>query len=537
MSELYDAIVVGGGPAGLTAALYLARARQRVLVLEKQGYGGQLATTGEVVNYPGVPSIGGAALTETMKAQAERFGAEFLLAEATGFSLDGDVKTVHTSQGAFRCLGVLLAMGAHPRAVGFIGEEAFRGRGVAVCATCDGEFFTGRDVYVIGGGYAAAEESVYLTRFARHVTVLIRRDGFSCAAGVAEAAMRHEKITVLPHTVLLEVGGEGRVTRLKYKNTVTDEVTEINDDAGPGVFVFAGYEPETTLLRGTLALDEQGYVIVDAQGKTDADGVYAAGDVCARTLRQAVAAAGSGASAATALEKHIAAAREKTGLHAQPPVPKPSASNERGASDTNAQPDGALFSAEQRHELDTLFSRMARPLLLRLTLDGRESSNELRGFITQLAALTDKLTVDETDGDGAPCVSVCYADGTEAGLFFHGVPSGHEFTPFVLGLYNAAGPGQPIDEETKRRIASLTQKTELTLLVTLSCTMCPTLAAAAGQLAALSPHVSTHVYDIHLFPQLRERYHAMSVPCLVVNGTQTHFGRKNLSELLTVLGV
>lgn len=534
MRELYDAVVVGGGPAGLTAALYLARARRRVLVLEKQSFGGQLATTDEVVNYPGVASSSGAALTDTMRSQAERFGAEFQLAEATGFDLSGEVKTVRTAQGEIRALGVLLAMGAHPRRVGFAGEDAFHGRGVAVCATCDGEFFTGRDVYVVGGGYAAAEESVYLTRFARHVTVLIRRDGFSCAAGVAEPALRHEKITVLPRTVLLEVGGEGRVTYLKYKNTVTEKVTEVNDAEGLGVFLFAGYEPETKLLRGTLAQDEQGYLLVDAQGKTALDGVYAAGDVCARTLRQAVAAAGSGAAAATALEKHLAAVQEKNGLRAQFPdtqAPETPKTPEAPA------PNGDLFTAEQRRELQALFSRMTQPLMLRLTLDGREISHELKSFITQLAALSDKLTVDETDGDGAPCVSVCRADGTEAGLFFHGVPSGHEFTSFVLGLYHAASPDQVADDNTKRRIAALTQKTELTLLVTLSCTMCPALAAAAQQLAALNPHVSTHVYDIHHFPQLRERYHAMSVPCLVVNGTQVHFGRKNLDELLTLLGV
>lgn len=528
MRELYDAVVVGGGPAGLTAALYLARARRRVLVLEKQSFGGQLATTGEVVNYPGVPAASGASLTETMRAQAERFGAEFLLAEATGFALDGEVKTVHTAQGDLSCLGVLLAMGAHPRSVGFAGEETFRGRGVAVCATCDGEFFTGRDVYVIGGGYAAAEESVYLTRFARHVTVLIRRDGFSCAAGVAEPAMQHEKITVLPHTVLLEVGGKGRVTHLKYKNTATDEVTEVSDADGLGVFVFAGYEPETQLLRGTDLLDEQGHIRAVASGKTALDGVYAAGDVCTGTLRQAVAAAGGGAAAATALEKHIAAVQQKSGLRTQRPTP---AVAEQSSGET------ALFDADMRRELDALFARMERPLLLRLTLDGREASNELRAFIAELSALTDKLTTEETNGDGAPCVSVCRADGTETGLFFHGVPSGHEFTPFVLGLYNAAGPGQPIDEETKRRIEAIPQKTEMTLLVTLSCTMCPTLTAAAGQLAALSPHVSAHVYDIRHFPQLRERYNAMSVPCLAVNATQVHFGRKNLDELLTLLGV
>ena len=207
MDNLYDVVIVGGGPAGLTAALYLARARYRCVVLEKESFGGQISITHEVVNYPGIASIGGRELTDTMQKQAERFGAEFVQAEATGFELTGDVKTVHTNRGDYRCFGILLATGAHPRTVGFRGEEEHKGRGVAYCATCDGEFFTGKDVFVVGGGYAAAEESVFLTKFARHVTVLIRKDDFSCAASVAAQAKNHKKITVLTNTVLEEVSG------------------------------------------------------------------------------------------------------------------------------------------------------------------------------------------------------------------------------------------------------------------------------------------------------------------------------------------
>ena len=157
MKNLYDVIIIGGGPAGLTAAIYLARARYRVLVLEKEQFGGQITITHEVVNYPGIGKTSGKALTDTMQQQAEAFGAEFLLTEATGLDLTGDIKTVRTGRGDFQCFGVLLATGAHPRMVGFKGEEEHKGRGVAYCATCDGEFFTGREIFVVGGGFAAAE--------------------------------------------------------------------------------------------------------------------------------------------------------------------------------------------------------------------------------------------------------------------------------------------------------------------------------------------------------------------------------------------
>lgn len=161
MKTLYDVIVIGGGPAGLTAALYLARARYSVLVVEKENFGGQITITADVVNYPGVMQGSGTEITETMRRQAESFGAEFLLAEVTGLDMQGDLKTVHTSKGDVKAFGVLLATGAHPRKVGFKGEEEFKGRGVAYCATCDGEFFTGLDIFVVGGGFAAAEEAVF----------------------------------------------------------------------------------------------------------------------------------------------------------------------------------------------------------------------------------------------------------------------------------------------------------------------------------------------------------------------------------------
>ena len=226
MDNLYDVVVVGGGPAGLTAALYLARAKYRVLVVEKEQFGGQITITSEVVNFPGVYKTSGRELTETMRKQAESFGAEFMLAEATGFELTGKIRKVITSRGEISCFGILLATGAHPRKIGFDGEEKFKGHGVAYCATCDGEFFAGKEVFVIGGGFAAAEESVFLTRYAKHVTVLVRGEDFSCAKSTADAAKNHEKITVLTNCSVVSVEGDSALRILKYKNNQTGDVME-----------------------------------------------------------------------------------------------------------------------------------------------------------------------------------------------------------------------------------------------------------------------------------------------------------------------
>ena len=538
MENLYDVVIVGGGPAGLTAALYLARAKYRVLVLEKEQFGGQIAITHEVVNYPGISKTSGKALTDTIQQQAQSFGAEFLLTEATGFDLTGDIKTVHTSKGDYRCFGILLATGAHPRTVGFKGEEEHKGRGVAYCATCDGEFFTDKEIFVVGGGYAAAEESVFLTKFARHVTILVRKDDFSCAASVADQAKNHEKITVLTNTVMEEVSGDSGLTYARYKNTATGEVTEYKSEESFGVFVFAVYAPATEAVKGIVELNEQGYIVTDASQKTSAEGVYAAGDVCIKPLRQVVTATSDGALAATELEKYVAATHRKTGLRAASPVQKKSEATV--TVDTHETKDaGELFTEEMRQQLDTVFSRMARPLLLKLYLDSRPVSAELESFVTALAALSDKLELEVCDRQAqdtvAPCVEVCLEDGTQTGLAFHGVPSGHEFTSFVLGLYNAAGPGQALDDTTKQQIAAISKPTDMKILVTLSCTMCPDLVVAAQRIAAENPNVTAHVYDIRHFEKLKNQYNVMSVPCMVIDDDKVLFGKKNMSQILEML--
>ena len=540
--NFYDVVVVGGGPAGLTAGLYLARACYRVLVVEKETFGGQITITSEVVNYPGVGRTNGRELTEAMRVQAEGFGAEFLMAEVTDLELDGDVKKVHTDRGVYSCFGVLIATGAHPRMIGFPGEAEFRGHGVAYCATCDGEFFTDKEVFVVGGGFAAAEESVFLTRYARHVTVLVRGESFTCAEATAQATLSHPKITVLTNTQVEDVSGDTALRRIRYRNSRTGEETEFSTGGNDtfGVFVFAGYAPDTDLVKGKVELDPQGYVVTDRNQKTSRDGVYAAGDVCVKNLRQVVTAVGDGATAATELEKYAAAMQTKTGLHPQKPVrrdaaPERNTKAEAGQSSAGRHSNGGLFPPEMLQQMDVIFERMERNLVLELCLDDRPVSRELKGYMEELAGVTDKLTVSRGAGVEAselPCVRVLREDGTETGLAFHGVPGGHEFTSFLLGLYNAAGPGQPLDDETRARIQGIGRAVRMKILVSLSCTMCPELVAAAQQIASLNPLVTADVYDINHFEAMKDRYNVMSVPCLVVNDDEVMFGKKSVQQLL-----
>lgn len=533
--NFYDAIIVGGGPAGLTAAIYLARAQYRVLVIEKEKFGGQITITDEVVNYPGVKKTSGAALTQTMRSQAESFGAEFLLAQVTELLPDGDIKTVKTDKGEFLCFGILIATGAHPRMIGFPGESEFKGHGVAYCATCDGEFFTDKEVFVVGGGFAAAEESVFLTRYASHVTILVRGDDFTCAPTAAQAAKNHPNITVLTNTEVVEASGKDFLQKLVYKNNKTGEQTvfETKNDTF-GIFVFAGYEPETALVKGKIDVDESGYIITDRAQKTNLDGLYAAGDVCQKNLRQVVTAVGDGATAATELEKHAAAMQSKTNIRPE----KPKAQDKKADESQNINVQSGIFSPDMIAQLNAVFAKMENPLTLELYLDNGAVSEELKRYMEELAGLTDRLTlniIENSEKSDLPFVRVIRSDGSFSGLAFHGVPGGHEFTSFVLGLYNASGKGQLIDKAVEEKIKLIDKQTDMKIIVSLSCTMCPELVTAAQKAASINDKITAEVYDVSHFPKLKEKYNVMSVPCLVINNDKVSFGRKNISQLADIL--
>ena len=585
-NDLYDVIVIGGGPAGLTAGLYLARARYRVLILEKDDFGGQITITNEVVNYPGVGRTTGRALTQTMRQQAQDFGAEFLSAEAIGLDVHGDVKTVHTSRGDLKAFGILIATGASPRKLGFEGESEYAGRGVAYCATCDGEFFAGKEVLVVGGGFAAAEESVFLTTYASKVTVLVREQDFTCDAAVAAAAKNNPKIDVRYQVELQGVtAGQGGLREASILNRATGqtETWKPVDGGTFGVFVFAGYVPATDLVRGVVELDDYGYVVTHGYLETSVPGVYAAGDLRAKNLRQVVTATADGAIAAVELERYARRMSEKTGLTPQRPVscvyeqsttktdaasldataptptPAPATKRNADAAANAVRKPGELFSDATRQQLNVVFGRMSRPVTLALELDDTPLSTELRGFIDALVALSGgklKSTVDdgeyEKDDTGRavfdvdsvlpaarPCVRMV-VDGEPTGLAFHGVPSGHEFNSFVLGLYNVAGPGRPLGDDLIERAKSIASPLSIMILVSLTCTMCPETVLASQRIASLNPAVRAEAYDVAHFPELRDHYGAMSVPCIVItraDGTQrVEFGKKSIPQMLELVG-
>ncbi|WP_207204769.1 thioredoxin-disulfide reductase [Miniphocaeibacter massiliensis] len=305
---MYDLVIIGAGPAGLAAGLYGARAKMKTLVLEKEKKGGQIVVTSEVENYPGsVENATGPSLTKRFADQVEHFGAEIKKANVKDINLDSKIKEVICDDETYKAKAVILATGASPRKLGCTGEKEFTGKGVSYCATCDADFFEDFEVIVVGGGDSALEEAMYLTKFARKVYLVHRKDTFKAAKSIVEKAQANDKIEFWLNKEIIEIKGDGILESVLLKDTVTGETSEYvadEDDGTMGVFIFVGLIPQTSLFEGKINL-ENGYIVTDTEMRTNIEGVYAAGDVRVKTLRQVVTAAADGAIAAVTAEKYI----------------------------------------------------------------------------------------------------------------------------------------------------------------------------------------------------------------------------------------
>jgi len=308
MNAMYDVIIIGAGPAGLSAGLYAARARMNTLILEKDKPGGQIVTTAEVANYPGsIPDATGPSLVARMVEQCEEFGAERKKEGVISLDMTGKIKIVRTENTEYQAKSIIIATGAVPRKLDCPGEKELTGKGISYCATCDGDFFTDLEIFCIGGGDTALEEAMYLTKFARKVTLVHRREEFRAAKSIVDKVMKHPKIEIIWNAVVEEVKGDGLLESVVFKNVVTGETWERvadEDDGTMGVFVFVGYLPHSQLFDG-VDKDKTGYIITDDDMRTNIPGVYAAGDIRVKSLRQVITASADGAIAAVQAEKYI----------------------------------------------------------------------------------------------------------------------------------------------------------------------------------------------------------------------------------------
>jgi thioredoxin reductase (NADPH) len=308
LNTQYDVAIIGGGPAGLSAAIYAARGGLKTIVFEKALIGGQIVVTADVENYPGFEeNMTGFEIADKMQKQAEKFGAEIVMEEVKAIGIEGLCKVVETDASIYRVKSLIFATGAHPRKLAVPGEEKYTGRGVSYCATCDGALYRDKIVAVVGGGDSAVEEALFLTKFARKVYIIHRRDQLRAVQIVQERAFKNEKIEVIWNTVVQAIEGGEMVEKLILVNRKTNQISELKID---GVFIYVGIIPNSQLLESRTKLDEQGFVLTDISMHTEIPGVFSAGDVNHKVLRQVITASSDGATAAFSAEKWIEENRE-----------------------------------------------------------------------------------------------------------------------------------------------------------------------------------------------------------------------------------
>lgn len=554
---IYDVIIIGAGAAGMSAGIYSGRAKMKTLVLEQGSAGGQAKTTNEIVNYPGIRHTTGPELMEQMHLQAEDFGVKFAQAEVLEANLEGEVKVLKTTNGDYEARSVIIATGATPRTLGFPGEAEYRGRGVAYCATCDGEFYTGLEVFVIGAGFAAAEEAIFLTRFARKVTVIAREPEFTCAKTIADKVLAHPKIEVKFNTEIVEATGDELLRRVKFINNQTQETWEhvAQNDETFGIFIFAGYVPQTKVFNGLVDMDKWGYIMTDENMHTSVEGVYAAGDLRPKVLRQVVTAVADGAIASLEAEKYVAHEKERLGIVEEEieetPQPHSAEEAEKMAPKQNAAPQGgrsALLNDALRGQIATVLGRMENNVTLVTIVDpANEKSIELRDLVIDIADLGEKLEAvvktkgedlaleEKVNADKYPVVALLNKDGEYAGVKFHGVPGGHELNSFLLAIYNLAGPGQALDASVLEAIKAIDKKVNIKVAVSLSCHLCPDVVVGAQRIAIENPNVETEMLDIANFPELKTKHKVMSVPCMIINDEKVTFGSKSIQDMLNFI--
>ena len=535
----------------------MARAKYKTLILEKEKIGGQITLTNEVVNYPGVFKATGEELTKEMAKQAIDFGAEIRMENVISLDLEGDIKKVKTTSAEYQALAIFIATGAQPRKLNFKGETEYIGKGIAYCATCDGEFFTGKDIFVIGGGFAAAEEAMFLTRFSENVTMIVREEEMTCAETIIDKVKNHTpKIKIHYNTEVKELTGDNFPKRIEFVNNVTNETWEYKNDKDIfGVFIFAGYIPNTELLKNSnidITMNKQGYIVVDNNKKTNIPGVYAIGDICEKELRQVVTAVSDGATAATNAEHYV------NGLHKKYEIPslfkekekENNAKKEETSKQTNTNVnDGKYITEDMKGQLKTLFDSLTKKIVITGNIYDDNTSKELKTMLLEMDNISKNIEIIiEEKQKQENTNNTCYItlgerlqDGTikNVGYKFYGIPGGHEFTAFVVTMYKVFGEKVELNDELISRITNLKGKITADIVISLTCTKCPDLIMEFAKVLKEATNnnidIDLNIYDIAFAEEKREKYSILSVPCIIINDDIVDFGKKDASEIVTLL--
>ena len=510
---VYDLIIIGAGPAGLTAGIYAGRAKTNTLIIDKKSASGQIYNTSEVVNYPGILKISGPQLIETMKKQVQQFNVQITEDEIIRVDFSSNIKTLSSPTKTYQAHAIIVATGAMPRILNFENEKKFIGRGIGYCATCDGEFFEGLDIYVIGGGFAACEEALYLTRYGKTVTMLVRENEFLCAKSIIDKVNAHPKIKVLFNVEVTKAMGEDYLNTIEiiHIDTQKKEILGSKDQLPIGLFIFAGYVPETQVFKETLKLDQNGYIITNDTLQTNIKGVFVAGDLRVKSLRQIVTATSDGAIAAYQVEHYlntILTHRQITSKQSQ------------------------LINEDLSEQLAIIFKKLELPINFDLYFNDSPQSTKLIDYMTTITQLNHKLVLNfhESTEKDLPKFSF-----NNSSITWHGIPAGHELTPLIIAIHALSTQKIELDAKIIERIKKIKSTIHAMVGVTLNCTFCPNVVQNLMLISIVNPNIKIDIYDIHLFEEFKNQYRIMSVPALIINQSNVVFGNKKIDDIVNLI--
>lgn len=535
MSKIYDAIIIGGGPAGLTSGIYGGRAKLNILIIEKDNLGGQISLTEEVINYPGILKITGSKLMENMREQAKNFGVNFIKDKVIKIDFANKIKKVITEQGEYEGYNIIIASGLIHKELNFRGEKEYRGRGISYCSICDGEFFIDKDIFVIGAGFAACEEALYLTRYGKKVYIIAREPEFTCSKTIGDKVFANNKIEVMFNSEILEVSGDNLIRKVKIKNNINDEIKEYSstDNENIGVFIFVGQKPETEIYKNQIKLDKDGYIVTDELMRTNIDKVFAVGDIRKKSLRQVVTAVADGAIAINQVEEKNQDSEEL--------VEKFEDKKTEIIEETKKL---NLFSDEMIKVLKENLKNISNKVELILVKSSKEEENRnILEFINEFQQITNKVQFNILEADNEVIdkkllerlPAFFFKKNNDIKIKYSTVPLGQELESFIGAINEIYGEKVEVRENLLNRIKKIDKKINVKIGVSLKCTRCPQTVKVNQIIANNNDNINLEIIDVVTHKNFKTKYDIVGVPAMVINDNNLYFGQMSLEEMIEII--
>ena len=535
MFKIYDAIIIGGGPAGLTSGIYGGRAKLNILIIEKDNLGGQISLTEEVINYPGILKITGSKLMENMREQAKNFGVNFIKDKVVKIDFANKIKKVITEQGEYEGYNIIIASGLIHKELNFRGEKEYRGKGISYCSICDGEFFIDKDIFVVGAGFAACEEALYLTRYGKKVYIIAREPEFTCSKTIGDKVFANNKIEVMFNSEILEVSGDNLVRKVKIKNNVNNEIKEYSsiDNENIGVFIFVGQKPETEIYKNQIKLNEDGYIVTDELMRTNIDKVFAVGDIRQKSLRQVVTAVADGAIAINQVEEKNQDSEELVEKFEDKKIETIEETKKLN-----------LFSDEMIKTLKENLKNISNKVELILVKSGKEEENRnTLEFINEFQQITDKVQFNILEADNEVIdkkllerlPAFFFKKSNDIKIKYSTVPLGQELESFIGAINEIYGGKIEIRENLLNRIKKIDKKINVKIGVSLKCTRCPQTVKVNQIIANNNENISLEIIDVVTHKNFKTKYDIVGVPAMVINDNNLYFGQMSLEEMIEII--